>query len=281
MLAVGVVSASVSAILIRYAPDADPLAMSFWRCAAATVLLLPFALPGLRRMSSRDLLAPIVAGVFLSAHFVSWITSVTMTTVAASVLLVSTTPVFVAAAARLLWKERLSGKAWAGVLLTTAGAAIVGGGGLADSDATGNILAVVGAATAGGYFMAGAKARQKLGILEFAVVAYTAAAIPLLILCLIKGVPLGGYDSTTTWSMVAMVIGPQLMGHTLINKVLSQIDPTTVSVTIMAEPVIASVLAGILFSEVPGISIYPGGAAILLGIYLVSVARRQPVTISE
>src|SRR5687768_2686916 len=111
VLAVGVVSASVSAILIRYAPDADPLAMSFWRCAAAAILLIPFAMPGLKRMSARDLGAPLVAGIFLAGHFASWITSVTMTTVAASVLLVSTTPVFVAAAARLLWHERLSGKA--------------------------------------------------------------------------------------------------------------------------------------------------------------------------
>lgn len=281
LLAVGVGAASISAILVRYADGADPLALSFWRCAAGAALLLPFATRGLRRGGSAALRAPAVAGVFLALHFATWMSSVNLTTVAASVLLVSTTPVFVAIAALFLYKERLPAIAWAGILLSTGGAAVVGGGSLGGSSLDGNLLAVAGAATAGGYVMAGQVARRTQGILEYAVVTYAVAAVLLLAVCLVAGVDLAGYPAGTWWATAGLVVGPQLIGHTVINLVLSDIDATTVSVTIMAEPVIATALAYVLFDEAPTWLLYPGGAAILAGIYMVSTARREPVVIVE
>ncbi|MDQ4126169.1 MAG: DMT family transporter, partial [Actinomycetota bacterium] len=243
--------------------------------------LLPFATRGLQRAGSASLRAPVVAGVFLALHFATWMTSVNLTTVAASVLLVSTTPVFVAIAALFVYKERLPAIAWVGILLGTAGAAVVGGGSLEGSSLDGNALAVAGAATAGGYVMAGEAARRTLGILEYAVVTYSVAGVILLAVCLFAGVDLGGYPAGTWWAIAGLVVGPQLLGHTVINLVLSDIDATTVSVTIMAEPVIATALAFLLFDEVPTWLLYPGGAAILAGIYMVSTARRAPVVIVE
>lgn len=281
LLALGVGAASISAILVRYADGADPLAMSFWRCVAGAAALLPFATPGLRRGGRAGLAAPSVAGVFLALHFATWMTSVNLTTVAASVLLVSTTPVFVAVAARAVYKERIPSLAWAGILLATGGAAAVGGGSLGGSSLDGNLLAVAGAATAGGYVMAGQVARRTQGILEYAVVTYAVAGAFLLVVCVVKGVDLTGYPAGTWWAIAGLVAGPQLLGHTVINLVLSDIDATTVSVAIMAEPVIATALAWMLFDEVPTWLLYPGGVAILAGIYMVSTARREPVVIVE
>lgn len=281
ILALGVGAASVSAILVRYADAADPLAMAFWRCFAGGAALLPFAIGGLRRGGRAALPAPVVAGVFLALHFATWMTSVNLTTVAASVLLVSTTPVFVAIAAFVLFKERLPAAAWTGILLATGGAAAVGGGSLGGSSLDGNLLAVAGAATAGGYVMAGEVARRTQGILEYAVVAYGVSAVALLVVCLVGGIDLAGFPAQTWWAIAGLVVGPQLLGHTLINLVLSDIDATTVSVAIMAEPVIATALAFVLFDEVPTRLLYPGGAAILAGIYMVSAARREPVVIVE
>lgn len=281
LLALGVGTASVSAILVRYADGADPLAMAFWRCAAGAAALLPFATGGLRRGGRAALSAPAVAGLFLALHFATWMTSVNLTTVAASVLLVSTTPVFVAVAALVLYRERLPAIAWAGIFLATGGAAAVGGGSLGGSSLDGNLLAVAGAATAGGYVMAGQVARRQQGILEYAVVTYTVAGALLTIVCLVGGVALAGYPAVTWWAIAGLVLGPQLLGHTVINLVLSDIDATTVSVTIMAEPVIATALAWLLFDEVPTWLLYPGGFAILAGIYMVSASRREPVVIVE
>lgn len=281
VLSVGVGAASVSAILVRYADAADPIAISFWRCAAGAAALVPFAVGGLRRGGRSALRAPSVAGFFLALHFATWMTSVNLTSVAASVLLVSTTPVFVAIAAFFLYRERLPSAAWAGILLATGGAAVVGGGSLEGSSLDGNLLAVAGAATAGGYVMAGQVARRTQGILEYAVVTYGVSATLLLAVCLARGIDLAGFPAQTWWAIAGAVAGPQLLGHTLINLVLSDIDATTVSVSIMAEPVIATALAFLLFDEVPTWLLYPGGVAILAGIYMVSTARREPVVIVE
>ncbi|HVF52891.1 MAG TPA: DMT family transporter [Actinomycetota bacterium] len=281
VLALGVVTASVSAILIRYAHGADPLALSFWRCAAGAAVLAPFALPRLRSLRPRDLVVPVWTGLFLALHFATWISSIELTTVAASVLLVSTTPVFVAIAARYLLGERLRRIAWAGILLATCGAAIVGGGGLEGSSLTGNLLAIAGAVFGGGYFLGGQQARATMGILEFAVITYAAAAIFLIPGCLLLGAELSGYPGDTWLVIAALVAGPQLLGHTLINLALSDIDATTVSVAVMAEPVIATALAFVLLSETPGLLVYPGGVAILIGIYLVTATRGTPALIVE
>lgn len=278
---VGVISASISAILTRYADGADPLAISFWRCAAGAAILFPFARRKLMRLDASRLRLPLLSGVFLAIHFGTWITSLTMTTVAAAVLLVSTTPVFVATAAWILFKERLGLPAWSGIALALAGTALIGGADLGGGSLGGDFLALAGGATAAGYVMVGQIARRDLGILEYAVITYASAAVLLVIACAVSGTSLGGYDTTTWIAIAALIIGPQLMGHTVINMVLKDIDATTVSVSIMAEPIIAIVLAFILFSETPSALVYPGGALILFGIYLVSVARRTPAVIVE
>lgn len=274
LLTLGVVVASTSAILIRYAEDADPFAISFWRCAAGAVMLVPFAARGFRRLDPAAVRSALASGAFLAAHFATWITSVRLTSVAASVLLVSTTPVFTAIAGRALFGDRLPKLTWGGIGLAIAGAGVVAGTDFTGSSNEGNFLAVAGAAGAAGYFMFGERARRNLSITEFAVIAYLAAALLLLPLVVIDGAALGGYEAPTWWAMAGMVLGPQLLGHTVINFVLKDIDATTVAVVVMAEPVIAGGLALLLFGERPSPTLYAGGAAILAGIYLVTAARR-------
>jgi drug/metabolite transporter (DMT)-like permease len=281
LLALGVVVASFSAIFVRYAEDAEPLAISFWRCAAGAVLIAPFAMKGIRRMDARTFRVCAVSGAFLAFHFATWLTSLELTTVASSVLLVSTTPVFVALASRPFFGEMLSRSGWLGIALALAGTALVSGTNLGESSVGGDLLAILGAIGAAGYVMAGREARMEVGVLEYAVVTYGVAAVLLLPVCLIAGAPFAGYDAQTWWALIAVIIGPQLFGHTVINQTLSDIDATTVSVTIMAEPIIAGGAAWILFSEVPSWPIYPGGLAILAGIYMVTTAERVPTVMAE
>lgn len=296
VLATGVLVASTSAILSRYAfpGDADaldiaswhgsggvhPLALSFWRCAIGAAALLPLSRVRQRRARRAEVRASMVAGMFLAVHFATWITSIALTTVAASVLLVSTTPVFVAIAARILFGERLPPPAWSGIALAFAGTAIVAGGDLSGSNLAGNALALAGGATAAGYALAGQRARRSLGIFEYSVLAYGVAAAALLAVCVAAGVPLGGYSTSRWVALLAVAAGPQILGHTFINFALKDIGATTVSVAIMAEPVVATALAYMLFAEVPSWLVVPGGALILAGIYMVSVLRRPlPVVV--
>ena len=238
-------------------------------------MLGPFAGRGLQRIDRGGLGVSLTAGLFLAVHFATWITSLELTTVAASVLLVSTTPIFVGAASWLVFKEKLSSTAWIGILLTFIGAGIIGGGDLSGSNFTGDLLALIGGATAAGYVLAGRAARRKLGNVEYSFVTYAVAGVAVLGLCLIVGTPLWGYRAPTWAALVAIIVGPQLLGHTLINYVLKQIDATIVSVAIMVEPLIATWLAFVFLDEVPTLLAYPAGLAIIAGIYLVSTTSRD------
>lgn len=281
-MAVGVLGASVSAILIRYAQEAHPLAISFWRCAAGAVLLLPFTRGGFRKMQPKGWVLPAVAGVFLALHFATWITSLELTSVANSVLLVTTAPIFVAIAARYLLKERMKAIVWFGIVLAFVGTAVIAGGAEGGrASLRGDLLALIGAVTVAGYGLAGQVARRELGIIEYAVITYGAGAILLLPLCLATGVDLWGYSAGTWAALAGIVIGPQILGHTVLNYVVKDLDATTVYVAVMAEPPIAIALAFFLFAEVPSFLVYPGGLAITIGILMVSIGRRQVPEIVE
>lgn len=273
-LVVGVVAASFSPILIRYADDAEPLAISFWRCAAGAVLLLPWAGRGLGSLSSRHKKLCAISGAFLAVHFATWITSLELTSVASSVLLVSTTPVFIALVAPWIVGERLTQLGWLGIALAFGGTIAIAGLDFGGASLSGNALALAGGATVAGYMLAGRVARRDLPILSYAVATYGVAAVLLAVVCVAGGVPLWGYPGATWLAIAGIVAGPQLLGHTVLNLVLSKIDATTVSVSLMAEPIIATALAAWLFSEVPTLVFYPGGLAILAGIYIVSTNQR-------
>ena len=243
-------------------------------------MLAPFGMRNLRALERADFKLPAIAGVFLALHFATWIASIGLTTVAASVLLVSTTPVFVALVAWIFLRERLPAAAWSGVVIAFVGTALIAGADLSGSNLNGNILALIGGITAAGYVLVGQAARRRMGLIEYAVTTYAAAAVLLVIACLLAGVELVGFDTQTWLAVAGMVIGPQLLGHTVINFVLKDIDATAVAVVINGgEPLLATWLAFVLFSELPPALIYPGGVATLIGIYLVTTNRREPVPV--
>jgi drug/metabolite transporter (DMT)-like permease len=161
------------------------------------------------------------------------------------------------------------------------GTVLIVGGDFHGGSLLGDGLAVIGGVAAAAYTLAGREARRDLGIFEYAAVTYGIAALCLLVLCVFSGESLGGYDPTTWWAIVGLIVGPQLFGHTIINLVLKELDATVVSVTIMAEPVIATFSAFVLFSEVPVALFYPGAVAVLMGIGLVALATRVPPEVFE
>lgn len=278
-----ILAVGVSAILIRYAQEAHPLALSFWRCLMGAALLAPFGRGAFARLERSDWWLPVAAGIFLAIHFATWITSLELTSVANSVLIVTTAPVFVAIAARYLLKETMPPAVWLGIVLALGGTGIIAGSGDSTGTASldGDLLALAGAVTVAGYALAGQVSRRRLGIIEYAVITYGAGAVVLGIVCVAGGIELFDYRADTWAAIVAMVLGPQILGHTVLNYIVKDIDATTIYVAVMAEPPIAIALAFVLFDEAPSVWVYPGGLAILIGILMVSIARRERPQILE
>ncbi len=269
-VAVGVLAVSAAAIFIRLA-DAPALAVAFWRNALGVLVLLPLALYRRETLPrGRDLCYGVASGVALGAHFGFWISSLDYTSVAASVVLVCTQPVFVAILAYLVFGERTSPVSFSGILVALAGTAVIASdGSLLSATFFGNALAVIGAVAVAVYVLIGRSLRTTgIGVLPYSIVVYVSASVALLPAALYSDVPLWGYSGETWFWLFAITLGPQILGHTVFNWALRYVEASIISGTILAEPVVSAFLAWLVLSEKPGLITVLGGAVVLFGLFL-------------
>ena len=264
---------------------APVLALAFWRNAMGAVLLLPVLLTrdrgDLRGLRVRDLGSSVVAGLFLAGHFAAWLPSLYLTSIAASVALVTTTPLWTALAARVSG-VRFPAQVWWGLVLAVGGVALIAGVDVTVSrDALlGDGLALLGAVFAGGYVLAGARARERLATSTYTVVAYATCAAVLAVAALVVGSPLTGFSARNWLLILAITVCAQLLGHTLLNQVLSSVGPTVVSLAVLLEVPGALLVALVLLGQLPPLLALPGMAAVVAGVALVVRASR-PQTLVE
>lgn len=285
-MVLGVVSVSFAAIFIRLA-DAPSLTLAFYRNALAAAVLLPLAVARhrdeLRRLRGGPAAVTALAAVFLAVHFGTWIASLSFTTVSASVVLVSCSPIVTALGGRLLFAERAGRRTMAGIVVALVGTVVVTGGdlGLSRRYAGGDLLAIAGAVTAAGYLLAGRRMRQRLSLLTYVGVVYAVTALLLLPAAVASGAALGGFPARTWLWIVLLAAVPQGIGHTIFNHVLRDVEPTMVAIAIMGEPIGSTLLAWAIFGQAPPWSVVAGGALILAGIYVAVTAQGRPVPASE
>jgi drug/metabolite transporter (DMT)-like permease len=279
---VAVVAASTSAILIR-AGDAPEPVMAFYRVSFTTILLLPLARGSgeeLSRSSRKDVVAAVLAGLALAVHFGAWFESVDRTTIAASVTLVQTQPIFVALGAALLLDERVTRRVVVGISLAMAGIVTISAEGLlgmanAPAPLLGNALAVLGAVTGAAYWLSGRSIRQRVSVVPYVLVVYSVAAVGLFASALAQGQSLVGYPAHEWLLFLGMAVGPGILGHTLINWALEHVESSVVSVSLVGEPLGSAVLAALLFAELPGGLTVVGGVVVIVGIVVTALAYRR------
>ncbi len=280
-LVVGIISVSFASIFIRLA-DAPALVIGAYRLTIASLVLTPVAWSRVRKellsLSRRDLALAILSGLFLGAHFATWIASLEYTSVAASVVLVSTSPLFVGVASHFLYGEKLSPLKILGILLAMAGASIIGMGGFEVSLGAlwGDILALLGAMAVSGYFLIGKGLRRRLSILAYIYPTYWTAAISLILASLAAGHPFTGYTPRTYLMFILLALIPQILGHSSFNWALRYLSSTLVTVATLGEPVGATILAYFILRETPLPLELIGGIIVLVGIFIVSRQEERP-----
>jgi len=279
LLATGVVAVSFSAIFIRLA-HAPALSVALYRNAFAAAMVVPLALlyrrDEVRRIRPGQALIAVGAGALLAVHFATWIASLSYTTIAASVVLVTASPILVAAVSWAAFDERVTRTALVGILIGLAGAAIVSGGDLlavSARAAAGDALALAGAAAAAGYFVAGRKLRQDVSLLSYVALVYSTCAILLWPAAVVAGVRLTGFPAKTWGLFVLMAVVPQMLGHTVFNYLLKDVSATVVAIAIMGEPVGSTLLALVIFGESPPWPALLGGILLLAGVYVALTAE--------
>ncbi|WP_144798554.1 DMT family transporter [Halorubrum depositum] len=278
-LATAVVAVSAGAILVRLS-EAPSSVAAFYRVLFTTLPLLPVALWRYRteftRIGRRDLAFATLSGVALALHFAAWFESLEWTSVAASVTLVQAQPVFVALGAWLLLRERVTRRMAVGIAVAVAGMVamsvgdLLGGVLVGPRPLYGNGLALFGAVTAAGYVLAGRSLRQRVSLVPYVVVVYGVCTASLLALVLAEGHPLAGYPSREWAIFAGLALGPGLLGHTVLNWALAHVESSVASVSLLGEPVGATLLAFLLLSEAPTPVTLVGGAVVLAGIALTS-----------
>jgi drug/metabolite transporter (DMT)-like permease len=258
------------------------LAIAAYRLLFAAVLLFPFALASgasaLGRFASGDWLRIAAAGICLAIHFAAWISSLAYTSVASSVALVSSHPLWIALASYLVLGERPSRLTLIGIALTMGGAAIIlwsdQSTGIGRAPFAGNLLAIVGAISVAAYIMLARSMAGAIGILAYVWVVYSIAAVLLAGGAAAAGSLLSGLSAAGLAFVLAMALGPQLIGHTAINYAARHLRPTMVSVAILGEPVLAAALAWLLLGEAVAPLQLGGFAITLWGILCCALDNR-------
>ena len=283
MLVGAVLAMSWGGPLVRYA-TAPALAVAAWRVAfsvlfIAGVVLLRDRGRAIRALSAGDWALGILSGAFLAGHFWSWIASLSYTTVASSVVLVNTQPIFVALLSVAFLGERPTPRQWAGIGVAVAGAAVIGWGDFAGGPEPllGDLLAVAGAVFVSLYYVIGRRLRQRLALWDYIAVVYgVAAAILLGAAAALPGVDVTGYPGTDWLVFLALAAGPMMIGHTGVNYALRYIPAYVANLALLGEPIGATLLAWWLpgIREAPSAQLVVGGGLVLLGIGL-GVRRRS------
>ncbi len=259
ILALGLLSFAISPILVRLVGDEAPgLAIAVWRTGIAVGLLAPAALRPIARLryGLRELMLILLAGVFLGLHFVVWILSLFYTSVASASVLVCLSPVFLAALGFALLKERLSMPVVLAIGMAVLGAMLMSWGDHVQAFAgrkplLGNMLALSGALLVSLYLLIGRVVRQQTAWLPYVFLLYLAAALTALILALLLKTPLTGYSLRFYGLCALMALGPQILGHGAFNYSVKYLPAAWLGLLSLLEPVGASILAYVLFHEMP------------------------------
>jgi drug/metabolite transporter (DMT)-like permease len=277
-LTVAVIAISSSAPMIAYAA-APALAIAFWRNTLAVAALTPFAATVRRQElgelagtpdGRRTALICVLSGLALAVHFGTWVPSAKLTSVAMSVALVCTTPVWTAliAVARRVHVPRPT---WIGIGIAMLGVTIGAGAdvGVSGRALAGDALALAGGVAAAVYTTFGERARASTSTTTYTLICYAVCALILASICLVSGVRLVGFTGPTWLALVAMTIGPQLLGHSLINYALERVSATTVAVLLLLEVPGAALIAWLFLGQLPPARSVPGLLLLLVGVAVV------------
>ncbi len=269
----GVLAVSTGAIFAKLA-EAPALVIAAYRVGLASLILAPIAWwqarDELLGLEKKDYLLALLSGFFLALHFSTWISSLSYTSVANSVVLVNTNPLWVGVLTPVISQDRLTLTTKIGIVISVIGGAIIGAGDFATGGQAlwGDFLALLGSICAAMYLLLGRNLRRKLSLLAYVIICYGSAAIILWVLVIALGLQIVGFSSGTYAAFAAMALISQIIGHTSYNWALKWFSASLIAVTLLGEPIAATVLAYIIFAETLTWTKLVGGSLILVAIYL-------------
>lgn len=287
-LIIAISAISTASILIRVAQvNLSTIVIATWRLVISSIILLPIQfrkkIKETQKLNSFSFSIALLSGILLGLHFLSWIYSLSLTSVASSVVLVTTTPIWVALLSPFFLNESVNKKFILGLVISIIGIVLITYGPMLSNQdifrlnprslvnifnyASGNFFALLGAFSAAGYMIAGRFLREKLSTISYISLVYSIAAVFLVFISIYLHAPLFRVNISGAVLLLLIALIPQVVGHSLINAALGSLPAALVSIAIMGEPVGSTVLALIFLHEAPSAAEWVGFIVILVGIY--------------
>jgi len=282
VLLAGILIISWGSIFVRWVGPVDPAVISFYRLLFSVFLLIPFLLrqkpaEGGFRLISTELLPIAAAGFFLALHFGLWIASLQQTSVGNSLFLLSLHPLFSWLLSSFILKERGSSSFFLAFLIAIPGIFLIV---LPDLQAgpgtmSGNFLAIFSALCLAIYLLVARRSRHRIDLIPYLLTVYFSASFFIGIYMLIRKIPFTGLSAQSWLFLVLMAIGPNFIGHSLLNWAARKIEVFKVNLTLMLEAVLATILAALIFEEIPDWNFYAGALLIISAMVFLITRRRR------
>ncbi|MGB9630579.1 MAG: DMT family transporter [Candidatus Methanodesulfokora sp.] len=276
-LIVGISAVSTASILIRLS-SSPPLVIAGYRMLFSSMIMGLLGANGiddLRRINGKEILLLLISGASLGAHFGTWTASLFYTSIAASTVIVDSSPIFVVMISWIFLREKINMREAFGIAISILGAIIIAlGHAELKMNLYGDFLALLGAIFLAIYLVIGRSLRRKLGLAPYTFSVYGVAAAVLLSSAFISGNSLA-VSPKELLIFVLLALGPSCLGHNSYNYALKYMKASVVSASILGEPVGASLLGALLLGEVPSMSTIIGGGVVIIGVYLTVFGRNE------
>ncbi len=267
LIFIGILTISFSAIFIRMS-ESNPLVIATYRMGISSVILFPIFILKREKIGNSEKILFLLSGIFLALHFYTWITSLRFTTIMSSTVLVTTNPIFVSIFSFFFLKKRLKFKTFLAIILSLLGIILMSYGGKFSINFKGNSLALIGAIFASLYIVTNYALRKKYDLINIVFRVYSISFFVLLFLSFILQENLINIPKKDYLLLFLIALFPQVIGHSIFNFALKFLSPIFISLTILGEPIGATILGMIFFKEIPKALEFLGGALIIIAILI-------------
>lgn len=278
MLVTGIIGISVSSIIVRFS-EAPSVLTAAYRLIWTVILMTPFILSKkdvraeLAGLGRKTVMMSAASGVFLALHLSLWFESLKYTTVSSSTVIVCTEVIWVALGYRIFMKGFIDKREVLAIVLAIAGSIVIAmkDSSLGSGNLYGDILAVLASIAEAGYTLIGRNVRKDTGTAVYTYVVYLFSALTLTAASFVQGCEFFGYGGSGIIEGLLLAVFSTIMGHSIFSWCLRYFSPAFVSASKLCEPVVASLIAAVLFSEIPGGVQIIGSLVIIAGVVYYTV----------
>ena len=271
LLVIGLIAISTSPVIAKMLPLVPATVIAFWRMAIASAVLWFYSvLFSYKSVKSVNSILVYLAGASLAMHFIFWFGALKLTSIANTTVLGIVAPAFTLLIEKLVYGKKINAFSSISLIIVFIGCVIVQGSDLGkfSGEGLGNIMAIISAVFLGIVFLIGSKARQEIGVLTYTRNLFSVSALVLLSCSLLLNNPIFNYSINNYFWLCMLGVVPTLIGHTIFSYSIKYVSPTIIASIPLGEPIIASILAFVLFKEGIYSHVFIGGMVIAVGLIL-------------